>query len=70
MGADEVVVRVRGDNGAEIDLTVPPEGTYQRELFDAKVANGTLTVLEPATEPKPARAAKRAAPEPPADLGD
>lgn len=46
------VVRVRGGNGAVFDVTVPADGTIQRELFDAKVARGDLIVVDVETAPR------------------
>jgi len=52
-------VRVRGGGGWELDMDVPPEGTHARELYEQKLANGDLVLVDQA-KPRPARPAKPA----------
>lgn len=36
----------RGEGGAVFEMDPPREGSNQRELFDAQIANGRLTLVE------------------------
>lgn len=42
-------VVVRGSAGAIFVMDVPPAG-YLREMFDEKLATGSLTIIEPAAD--------------------
>lgn len=53
-----VTVRVRGGGGWELDMDVPAEGTPARELYEQKLANGDLVLVD---QPKPRPAARKAA---------
>lgn len=41
-------VFVRGSGGAIFEMDVPREGSSQRELYDSKLANGDLAIVEAA----------------------
>lgn len=47
----------RGKGGAVFEITPPDPGTNVREIFDAKIESGELTLVEPE---KPARSGKPA----------
>jgi hypothetical protein len=50
------VALYRGEGGAIFEMDPPPEGSNRRELFDAQLESGRLTLVE---APK---ATKKAAP--------
>lgn len=41
-------VFVRGSGGAIFEMDVPAEGSNQRELYDQKIANGELAIVDAA----------------------